>query len=460
MVKDMTTGSPGKTIAFFALPMLLGNVFQQLYNIVDSVVVGNFVGAEALAAVGAAFPVVFMLVAVAMGLTMGCSVLISQFFGSGRLADMRRAVFTCMIFLGGVAVFFSLLGIGCSGVLLRVLHTPENIYADSLAYLQIFFGGLFFMFVYKGISALFRALGDSKTPLYFLVISTVINIILDVLFVAGFGMGVPGVAWATLIAQAISALMCVLFVIRKAGVLRFTAEDRYFDVHMLKTMLRFGIPSTVQQLVVSCGMMFVQGLVNSFGTNVIAGYAASTKIDSIAMMPMMNISMALSTFTAQNMGAGNIERVKRGYRATLIMSLTLCVIISVCIYFFGSSLMRMFVDNDAGADVIEFGVRYLRIVSMWYLLYSLMLTTNGILRGAGDMVVFMLSTIINLVSRVAAAYILAGIIGVAALWWSIPVGWGIGSINAVVRYYSGGWKNKAAVKKAEDESVPAEIFAG
>lgn len=451
MTNDMTKGSPGRTIIFFALPILLGNVFQQLYNIVDSVVVGNFVGPDALAAVGAAFPIVFMLVAIAMGLTMGCSVLISQYFGSGRYSDLRRSLYTCIIFLAALAVVLTFIGIVCSPFLLRLLNTPENIFADSLLYLQIFFGGLFFMFMYNAASALFRSLGDSKTPLYFLIFATILNIVLDLLFVVVFGWGVAGVAYATLIAQALSAVGSVLFIIKKMTIIRFKKEERVFDTKLLATMLRFGIPSTIQQLVVSLGMMCIQGLINSYGSTVVAGFAACSKIDSIALMPMMNISMALSTFVAQNMGAGTIERVKRGYLVTMRMSIIISISISALIYFFGSFLMGLFVDSNSASGVIDFGVTYLRIVSFWYILHAVMLTTNGVLRGSGDMLAFMANTVISLVARVAATYVLARFIGYAAIWWGIPIGWGLGAIFAVIRYFSGKWKTKVAVQNIKCE---------
>jgi len=443
----MTKGSPTKTIAIFALPMILGNVFQQLYNIVDSVVVGNYVGSNALAAVGTAFPVTFMGIAVAMGLTMGCSVVISQLFGAGKIKEMRKAIYTSAIFLLMVSVAVSAIGLVISGPILRLLNTPDEIFAASKTYLAIFFGSIVFMFAYNAFSAMFRALGDSKTPLYFLIVATIINIVLDLLFVISFGMGVAGVAWATLISQAVSGLLCYIYMVKRVAVLRFEKDEMAFDKNILKSVVKFGIPSSIQQFIVSFGMLAIQGLVNSYGTDVIAGYTSATKIDSIGMMPMMNLSMALSTYVAQNIGAGQIKRVKQGFNSTLVITCVICLATSALILPFGKNMINMFVDSEASANVIEIGAQYLQVVSAFYILFGIMFTANGVLRGSGDLNFFMFISIFNLGVRVAAAYALAYFIGYEAIWWSIPVGWAIAASMSLLRYYTGGWKNKAIVGK-------------
>ncbi len=448
MIKDMTQGSPAKIILRFTIPLLLGNFFQQLYNIVDSIIVGNYVGDEALAAVGAAFPVIILLVSIAIGLTLGCSILISQYFGANQYTELRRAFYTCMIFMSLVAVFLSLVGLLISKPLLQLLQTPNQLMQEALLYLRIFFGGLFFMFIYNSTSALLRSIGDSKTPLYFLIFSTILNIILDLVFVLIFEWGVAGVAWATLIAQAISACLSVLYIIRKVPIFHLQKEDLVFDMSMYKKMLKLGIPSCLQQTIVSLSLLLIQGLVNSFNdTTIIAGFAACVKVDSLAIMPMVTISNSLSTFVAQNMGAGDIERVKKGHLVTLAMMICVSVSISACILLFGSDLIHLFVNEEAAPGVIDFGVNYLRVVSVFYVFFSIMSSANGVLRGAGDMNAFMTNTIINLGSRVLACYTLVHFIGVAGLWWGIPVSWVIGIFTANARYFSGAWKTKAVVQR-------------
>lgn len=456
MAKDMTVGAPGKVILAFAVPMVLGNLFQQMYNIVDSVVVGRFVGSDALASVGASFPIVFLMVAIAMGLTMGASVLVSQNFGAGKLSEMRRVVFTSFLFLLVVAAAVAVLGLVIMKPLLLLLNTPANIFDDALIYLGIFFMGLPFMFIYNSCAALLRAIGDSKNPLYFLIFATIANIVLDLVFVVNFGMGVAGVAWATLIAQGMAALISVGFILFKVPVLKMTKEDMVFDKTQLKAILKLGVPSMVQQTIVSMGMMAMQGLINSYGSDIVAGYTASTKIDSIAMMPMMNIGAALSTYTAQNVGAGKLQRVEEGYKSTLKMSIGVCLLISLLIFSFGSMMMYAFVDYDASGAVIDFGVQYLRFVSVFYIVGSVNMITGGILRGAGDMKMFMVGSLTNFFSRVASTYILSTFIGHQAIWWGIPIGWAAGCAFTLTRYRSGKWANARLAGK-EGQPSPTEI---
>lgn len=455
MAKDMTVGTPGKVILAFTVPMVLGNLFQQMYNIVDSVVVGRYVGSDALAAVGASFPIVFLMVAIAMGLTMGASVLISQNFGAGRLDEMRRAVYTSFLFLTVVAIAVAGLGLVIMKPVLSLLNTPANIFDDALAYLGIYFIGLPFMFIYNSGAALLRAIGDSKTPLYFLIFATIVNIVLDVVFVVNFGMGVAGVAWATLIAQGLASILSLLYILRVPA-LKMKKEDMVFDKNLLKSILKLGVPSMVQQTIVSLGMMAMQGLINSYGSDIVAGYTASTKIDSIAMMPMMNIGAALSTYTAQNVGAGKLDRVGEGYKSTLKISLAICVFISVIIFTFGSTMMHAFVDYDASKAVIDFGVQYLRFVSIFYIVGSINMITGGILRGAGDMKMFMIGSLTNFFTRVASTYILSSFIGFHAIWWGIPIGWAAGCAFTLTRYRSGKWANARVINKG-NAPAPTEI---
>ena len=456
MVKDMTVGSPSRILFFFAMPMILGNLFQQLYNIVDSVVVGNFVGADALAAVGASYPITFLFVAIAIGASTGCSVVISQLFGARRYGEMKTAIYTSLFSIGGLGVVLMAVGLLISTPILHLLGTPENIFADSATYLNIYFLGAGFLFLYNTLTAIFNALGDSKSPLVFLAIASVVNIGLDLLFVIQFQMGVAGVAWATLIAQGLSSVLSLTFLLRRLRRMETTDSHRLYDVHMLTRMLRIAVPSMIQQSIVSMGMLFVQALVNSFGSVVVAGYTAATKIDSIAMLPMLNISNAVSSFTAQNIGAGRPERVRKGYRAALVMTAVIALVITGCLYLFGANFMSLFVDANLSQGVIDVGVEYLRVVSVFYILMGGMFSTNGLLRGSGDVKAFMTSTLCNFVCRVTCAYVFASLMGASSIWWSIPMGWGVGLIISFLRYRSGKWANKSLV---QDERKPVRKAA-
>lgn len=455
MVKDLTKGSPLRILFFFALPMLIGNIFQQFYNIVDSVIVGNFVGSDALAAVGAAFPIVFLSISVAQGLSMGASVVVSQQFGARRIREMKTTISTAVISMLVLAALVMAVGAVAARPLLVLLKTPENIIGDSGAYLRIYFFGAVFLFMYNIFNATYTALGDSRSPLVFLMLATVINVILDYSFVVYLHMGVPGVAWATLIAQGVSAILAGVFLLRKLMRLENDEEGPHiwFDRISLQRIARIGVPSMVQQSIVSVSMMAMQGLVNTYGSDFIAGYTAATKIDTIAMMPMMNFSNALSSYTAQNVGAGKLKRVRKGYQATILMTLCFCVVITLAIYLFGPSLIGIFMDSNQSAAVIDYGVSYMKVVSIFYLLMGVMFASNGVLRGSGDMSAFLISSMSNLGARVICAYVLNALIGNSAIWWSIPIGWLIGSVIAVGRFLSGKWKGKGVVQtKPVDEA--------
>lgn len=455
MTKNLTEGKPLKLLFLFSLPMLMGNLFQQLYNMVDSMVVGNFVGADALASVGASFPVVFLAVALAAGLSMGCSVVISQLFGAGRIREMKTTISTALIGQFFLSVAITIVGELIAPVVLRLLKTPENIMTDSLIYLQIYFGGAVFLFMYNTLNGIFNALGDSKTPLYYLMISTITNIVLDLTFVIKFEMGVAGVAWATLIAQGICAILSLITLMKRLRNLEDEPghEDEgklpLFHFSAVKRIAKIGVPSMIQQSIVSISMLMMQSLVNSYGSIFIAGYTAATKIDSLAMMPNMNFSNAMSSYTAQNIGAGKFDRVREGYKANIFMVIVFSLGLTVIIFLFGPTLLNLFMDSEANAQVITYGMSYMRVVSSFYILMGIMFTSNGLLRGAGDMKFFMASSMCNLLARIVVAYTLAPRIGSIAIAWSIPIGWLVGASISFLRFKSGKWKKAEVLKEAE-----------
>jgi len=448
ILRDMSQGPVAKQILIFSLPMLAGAIFQQLYNMADSIIVGQYVGPNALAAVGTSFPIVFFLISLVMGLTVGSGVIISQFFGAKQHEALRKAVSTAFLFQGIAAVVLSVVGILLSRPLLLLLRTPSDVINDSVAYMQIYFYGLIFLFAYNSFAGFLRSIGDSRTPLYFLIISTLINIALDIYFVAALGWGVRGVAWATLIAQAVSSILCAIYVYLRVPLLKVGRGQWIFDQGIFRTMLRIGIPSAVQQSVASMGFMAVQSLINSFGSVTMAANTAAARVDSFAMMPMMQLSMALSTFVGQNVGAGNLERVRKGLFSTMAMIAICASVLGFLVYTTGPQLIKVFIKAEE-VDVIARGAEYLRIVSLFYIFFGIMATFNSALRGAGDTLVPMYTIIVDLGARVAVAYWLTTLpaISYRGAWWAIPVGWGVASIIPTTRFFSGAWKTKAVVKQ-------------
>lgn len=443
-MKDMTMGNPAKVIGAFAVPMLMGDVFQQLYSIVDSVVVGRFVGADALAAVGGAFPVTFILNAVMIGLTVGASVLLSQLFGAREMTEFHKALYTMIVGMGMLAVVLSIVSQALAVPLLRLIGTPADIMPGGTLYLRIVFGGLILTFAYNVCTAIFRSIGDSKTPLYFLIVASVLNIVLDLLFVVIFHWGIAGAAIATIMSQGISALLCIVYIRKKAAILQMTKKERNFEWPMLKRIMSLGIPAMFQQVSVSVSVMCVQGMVNGFGTSAMAGYAAASKVESLAMMPMFDMGSALSTFVAQNIGAGDEKRAKRGVKAGFGLALVVCGTIALLIYVFKAQLMSIFLKNDVNPLVLEFGVGYLGVIAVFYLINAFYTNLSNALRGAGDAFYSMAATITALVIRVLASFLMLKFtkIGMASIWWGLPISWSAGFLLCMIRYQSGRWKKK------------------
>lgn len=440
----MTVGSPSRILLGFSAPMILSGMFQQLYNVVDSIVAGKFAGVDALAAVGASYPITMLFIAVATGAGLGCSVVISQLFGGKELAAMKTAISTSLL-----SIF--LLSLLCTGAgwilcnpLMALMNTPQNIFADSALYLRIYIWGLVFLFLYNIATAVFNGLGDSKTPLYFLIFSSLLNIALDLLFVAVFQMGVAGVAWATFIAQGISSLISIGVLLRRLKRTETAEAPRLFDGRLLLRMGRIALPSILQQSIVSIGQLCVQALINSFGSVVVAGYSSAIKVDSFFKMTLISMSNAVSSFTAQNIGAKKYDRVSRGRRTGLISMVAYGAVCFVLILFTGEFLIGLFVDSSAGgADVTAVGAGYMTIVSAGYAVMAVLMIHNGVLRGAGYMVGFTSATLLDLVIRVAFSYLLAGWTGsYEAIWWAIPLGWAVAAALSVCFYRFGSWKPK------------------
>jgi putative MATE family efflux protein len=436
MLKDLTEGKVSKQILEFALPMLFGNLFQQLYNIVDSVVVGKFIGDTALAAVGASFPIIFLLISLGFGVTMGGTISISHFFGAGQKENVRKTVDTMNIFILIVSIVFAIIGIIFSDSIFRLIRLPEEVIPMASEYLVMYMYGLPFFFGFVNISATLRGVGDSKTPLYLLIFSTIINIILDLYFVVVLKMGVGSVALATVISQAL-AYFVALFLLRKNELLKLQIKHITFDWMIFKKSIKIGIPSGIQHVMFSIGMMAIFAIVNKFGVKVIAAYSGAMRLDSLAVIPAMNLANALSTFVGQNMGAGKVSRIKEGLNTTLKLSIGISLAITILFYFWGQDFMKMF-TNDT--EVAFFGNEYLVISSSFYIVFSGLFCYSAVMRGAGDVLIPMFITIISLwLIRIPFAYFLAPYIAENAVWWSAPVGWTVGLILTFIYYKTGRW---------------------
>ena len=447
-MQDLTTGKEGKLIFQFAAPMLLGNVFQQLFSVVDSIVVGNFVGKEALAAVGASFPVIFIMVSMIIGLVMGTTVVISQYFGAKDFVKVKRAIDTMYIYSIVAGIITTIIGIIISEPLLRLLGLPEDIMPQAVQYLKIYLSGIIIFFGFNGTSAVLRGLGDSKTPLYFLIIATVANIILVLLFVAVFNWGVAGAAYATLIANGLAFALAIYWLNKTHKLIRIAIKGLHFDREIFRQSIRIGLPTGIQQTLVAMGALALMGIVNKFGTNVIAGYSVASRLDSLALIPAMSFSQALSTFVGQNIGANKSDRIRAGLQATLKMSGIVTIVTTIFIVFFGHLVMSLFTKDP---EVIRLGDQYLTIVSIFYLLFTLMFIYNGVMRGAGDTMIPMFFSLLSLwIIRIPMAYFMSAKIGPTGIWWAIPAGWLIGLALSFVYYKSGRWKKKAVVKYDEN----------
>jgi putative MATE family efflux protein len=445
---DMTSGNPARQLIKFALPMVLGNLFQQLYNIADTIIVGNFVGAAALAAVGSSATITFLFIAIATGASIGSSVVISQFFGANKLGKMKTAISTIIITMLIIGTFASCLGLLSHRLILKAMNTPPEIFESSATYLSFYFMGLLFLFLFNTLNAIFNGLGLSRIPLCFLIFASFVNIGLDLLFVIQFDMGVAGVAIATLIAQGLSAVLSFAALIYHIKKMKIKEEFTFFDFAILKKISKIAIPSIMQQSIVSIGAVMVQALVNRYGSIVIAGYAAASKIDNIAIMPMVNIGSAMSTFTGQHIGAKKTERISKGLQGAVGMVWVLGIVIALALYLFGRQFVGLFVDANTDQAVIEVGTEYLRVVSVFYVIMGTMNNVNGVMRGAGDMKFFLAATLCGLATRVILAYALVYLspMGYHSIWWSIPIGWGVGMVIAITRYRSGAWKTIKVLK--------------
>ncbi|MBP3854790.1 MAG: MATE family efflux transporter [Ruminiclostridium sp.] len=445
MNTDMTVGKPSSVLLKFSVPLFVSVAFQQFYSIADSMIAGNFIpnGEAALAAISSSYPVTMLFIAVATGMNAGCSVICSNLFGSHNHARLKTAVSTSYITIAAVSVLLAVFGLLFCSPILTVLNTPAEVFEDSALYLNIYVLGLPFLFFYNVCNGVFAALGDSRTPLWLLIGSSLGNIVLDLVSVICLNMGIAGVAWATFAAQGVSSIASFIILNRRIAGFQ-TGRTQLFSWQMLGKISTVAIPSILHQSFVSVGNLFIQGIINSYGTSAMAGYSAAIKLNTFVVTSVSTMSGGMANFTAQNIGAGKLDRVVSGFRTSLVMSACVCLPITALYLLFGGQLVGMFMDSPDG-NAVGIGYGFLLIVSPFYFAVTAKLNCDAVLKGAGAMIYFVITTFTDLILRVVLAFIFSGPLGMGldGVWWSWPIGWCTSAVLSVIFYFFGGWKKHA-----------------
>lgn len=433
--KNLTEGKILKTMLIFALPMILGNLLQQVYNIADTMVVGRFLGAEALAAVGSAYTLMTFLTSVIIGLCMGSGAVFSIAYGAGNQQELKKSIWVSFVFVGIVTIVMNATVFIWTRPILRLLQIPEEVYLLMYQYIRIIFSGILFVFLYNFFACLLRAVGNSVVPLWFLAMSSVLNIILDLWFVAGLGKGVEGAAAATVIAQMAAGLGICVYTLWRVPVLRIEKQYMRMEKSVLNRVMQYSVFTCAQQSVMNFGILMIQGLVNSFGTVIMAAFAVAVKIDTLAYMPAQEFGNAFSLFVSQNFGARKYERIRKASGMAVKVSVSFCLVISVIVWIFAAPLVEIFLTDPQPA-IVSAGVNYLHIEGVFYWGIGCLFLLYGLYRGMEKPVMSLVLTVISLGTRVALAYLLAPMpqFGVNAIWWAIPVGWILADLTGFVYY--------------------------
>lgn len=441
MNTDLTVGKPSRVLWRFCLPLFGSILFQQLYNIADSLVAGKFIGENALASVGNSYEVTLIFIAFAFGCNIGCSVVVSQFFGAKEYGKVKTAVSTACIASAVLCAALMAIGVLSCDALLRLIRTPEEAFADSKLYLDIYIWGLPFVFFYNIATGIFSALGDSRTPFFFLAASSTANIAVDILFVTAFDMGVAGVAWATFLCQGVSCVLAVTVVFLRLRQICVEGKTEFFSFPILKKIASIAVPSILQQSFISVGNIVIQGVINSFGTGVMAGYSAAVKLNNLVITSFTTLGNGISNYTAQNLGARKLSRIREGLRAGLKLVWLLSLPLALVYFFGGRYVLGLFLEQPT-AEALKTGITFLRILSPFYFVVSAKLVADGVLRGSGMMRRFMIATFTDLVIRVALAIILAKTsLGATGIWCAWPVGWSIATVCSFA-FYRRGFRNE------------------
>lgn len=445
MNKDLTQGKPAKVLWLFCLPILISAIFQQFYNMADSIIAGKVLGEDALAAVGASYPITMIFTAVAFGFNLGCSAVTSKFFGEKNYRDLKSGVSTVMIASVVLGAVLTAVGVGAGRALMQVLDTPVGIMADAMNYLYIYIGGFLFVLVYNVCTGVFSALGDSRTPLMFLIASSVANVGLDLVLTMVIPMGVAGLAWATFICQGAAGVICMLTMFRRVRRLPSEEKAPAFSWKLLGQMFYVAVPSVIQQSVVSVGNLLIQYLVNGYGASVLAGYSAAIKLNTFIVTSLSTVAGGLTNFAAQNLGAGELARAKRGTLAGLGMTLVMAVPFSLVYSLAPETMLSLFLEESSAA-ALSTGVSFLTIVAPFYITVGSKVMFDSVLRGAQSMASFMFATLIDLVIRVALCFALDPVLGIEGIWWSWPIGWVISTGVSAGIYFAGRWYKSERAK--------------
>jgi len=449
MVDDyLVQKKPFNALLIFSLPIIIGNLFQQTYTMADSAIAGRFVGERALAAIGASYSLTNIFICIAIGGGIGASVIISQYFGAKNFVKMKAAICTTLITFLIISILLGAVGLVFSRSIMTALNTPDDTLDMAVVYLNIYFIGLPFLFMYNVLSSIFNALGKSRIPLAFLIFSSLFNILLDWISVTTFQMGIAGVAWATLIAQGISAILSFLVLMTQLKKIN-SHRSTVFAGEELLPMSKIALPSILQQSAVSIGMMLVQSVINGFGSETLAGFSAAMRIESMCVVPMVGIGNALSSYTAQNIGAGKKERVIRGYHAANEMVIGCAVIICAVLESFHRPIIELFLGKNGTAAALKTGNSYLMFMGWFFCMIGFKMAVDGLLRGAGDMKMFTLANLVNLMIRVVLAMALAPRFGISFVWYAVPIGWFANWVISFARYRTGKWQTKTVISESD-----------
>lgn len=441
---DLTRGTEWKVIFRFAIPLLIGNILQQLYNITDSVIVGQFLGKEALAAVSASYFIYYFVISLVIGIGSGTSVIVSQYFGAKRFDKVQRAFSTFFIFMLVAGIILSIAGIVLAETIFRITNTPPEVIPQAVSYFKIYIGGTFLFVTFNSVISILRGMGESTRPMIFILITTLLNVVLDLLFIIQFEWGIEGAARATVIAQGIGMCIALRYVDRIHPLLSIKKKDLIFNLSLFKEELKIGLPTSIQQCAIALGLIALLGIVNSFGADTLTAYGAAGKIDTIIIQAMLTLSGVLAAFCGQNFGAGKFERAKKGLRITMVTNVIFCFIAFGVVYFFGEQLMRAFTSDKI---VIALGQEYLTIIGAFFIVHGTLNIYNGALRGAGDTMFTMLTSLFSLwLVRIPLAYWLNEQMGRSGIWWGIDISCAIGLIITYIYYQTGYWKRKIITK--------------
>ena len=440
---DLTEGKVWKVIVRFALPLLVGNLLQQFYNITDSIIVGQFLGKEALAAVSASFFIYYFIISLVIGVGSGTTVVISQLFGAKQYQKVQLAFSSFFIFMLVGGIILSIAGIIFAEPVFRLTNTPEEVIPQAVAYFRIYIGGTFLFVTFNSIISILRGVGESVRPMLFILITTVLNIAFDLLFILVFKWGIEGAARATVVSQGIGMCIALAYVNNTHPLLSIKKQDMLFDWKLFKESLKIGLPTSVQQCAIALGLIALLGIVNSFGTNTLTAYGAAGKIDTIITQAILTLSGALAAFCGQNIGAGRLDRVKKGVRFTMYTNIALGLLTFVAVYLFGNEMMRIFTKD---IDVVAIGKEYLLIIGGFFIVHGALNVYNGALRGAGDTLFPMITSLVCLwLIRIPLAYYLSSWLGRNGIWWAIGISITIGLIVTFVYYKMGFWKRRRRI---------------